>query len=124
MLRPGPKERASGTGSPSTSAGASDGTTRMFLMCSSFSYEPQIEAAIDSECERHGLRREIIQCALAEGGPRIQSFTLLPKPQPSTAAAGGTMVGPSARLVSHLSAQLEELHEANSKLKSRLVSSV
>ncbi|OQR90337.1 hypothetical protein ACHHYP_05616 [Achlya hypogyna] len=45
-----------------------------FLMCSSFCYDDETEAEIDTMCTKYGLSRHIISCALP-GGTRIQEFT-------------------------------------------------
>lgn len=46
----------------------------VFLMCSSFSYDDETEAEIDAQCATFGLQRQVIQCALASNGTRIQQF--------------------------------------------------
>ncbi|OWZ23795.1 Nicotinamide N-methyltransferase [Phytophthora megakarya] len=47
----------------------------VFLMCSSFGYDDETEKEIDVQSVKCGLKREIIECALNEGGTRIQCFT-------------------------------------------------
>ncbi|CEG39883.1 Predicted methyltransferase [Plasmopara halstedii] len=47
----------------------------MFLMCSSFCYDEETETEIDMQSVKFGLKREIIECSLNEGGTRIQCFT-------------------------------------------------
>jgi predicted nicotinamide N-methyase len=47
----------------------------VFLMCSSFGYDEATEREIDEQSAKCGLKREIIECSLNEGGTRIQCFT-------------------------------------------------
>lgn len=95
-------------------AAKGNGLPAVFLMCSSFSYEAQIEATIDEKCREYGFERCIISCALAEGGPRIQSFTLRDKP--SSPVEGGY----KNRLVYQLQQNLGELQQKNMRLKARV----
>lgn len=46
-----------------------------FLMCSSFCYDEETETEIDMQSAKCGLKREVIECSLNEGGTRIQCFT-------------------------------------------------
>ncbi|GMF09174.1 unnamed protein product [Phytophthora lilii] len=47
----------------------------VFLMCSSFGYDDETESEIDAQSAKYGLKREIVQCSLNQGGTRIQCFT-------------------------------------------------
>ncbi|CAI5737345.1 unnamed protein product [Hyaloperonospora brassicae] len=50
-------------------------TSGVWLMCSSFRYDDATEHEIDTQSLKWGLKREILECSLHEGGTRIQRFT-------------------------------------------------